>query len=246
MCIIIYKPTGEKFPSKKTLKRCFEANPHGAGLMVADGEYVHIRKGLMSFTAFYKALQKTRQKYGDNAAYVLHFRISTQAGIRADNTHPFPLSSDMAALRELSTVTPIGIAHNGIISLTSYGGYFKQITYNDTMLFITDYLSLIIQSLDYYKDKKTLKLIERLCGSRLALLDGGGHCELIGNGWTKDGGVWYSNSSYKTTTATKKATYTPLYDWEDDEDEYADIQDGYEDGGRFRLYDDEGGETWTD
>lgn len=197
MCIIAYKPEGLNFPNKATLKSCFENNPDGGGYMFAAGGCVHIVKGLMSFSAFYKSLKATRAKYGDAIPYVLHFRISTQAGTTADCTHPFPVSANMDKLRKLQLACNIGIAHNGIIHLTSTG-YSKSITYNDTMLFITDYLSLIIRGKDYYKDNNTLLLIERLTDSRLAILDGSGHCELIGKGWTEDGGIYYSNTSYKS------------------------------------------------
>lgn len=212
-------------PSKKTLQTCFENNPDGAGYMYAYNKKVYIEKGFMSFSKFWKSLSDTRKKVGDNVPYVLHFRISTQAGKRQDCTHPYPLSDKMAELRKLSTTTDIGIAHNGIISLTSAGySYTKTITYNDTMEFITDYLSLIIKSKDYYKDKDTLTLIERLCGSKLAILDGDGHCQLVGNGWVLEDGVFYSNTSYLAhkvyynSSKTKPSGY--LVDDDTDDGEY--------------------------
>lgn len=230
MCIAIYKPKGVEFPSKRVLRTCFENNPDGAGFMVADGETVRIDKGYMGFTSFWKALRKTREKLGDDKAYVLHFRISTQAGIRQDCTHPFPLSANMDDLRELKTTADIGIAHNGIIDLTSHYSYgydygygygsSKAIDYSDTMEFITDYLSLIIDCRKYFKKKQTLELIERLCGSRLAILDATGHCELLGKGWERDEGIWYSNDSYKARPVRVKSTTiisktADVIDWEE-------------------------------
>lgn len=211
MCIAIYKPAGVKFPSKKTLKTCFYNNPDGAGYMYADGDAVHIEKGFFTFAAFWKALQATRATAGDSAPFVLHFRISTQGGIRADCCHPFPLSSNMDALRELSTVAPVGVAHNGIISLTS--SYSRAVDYSDTMEFITEYLSLIIQNEKTPTNRKTLELIAKLCESRLAILDARGVCRLIGDGWREDGGVWYSNGSYKPPAHVQKYTFfDPLDD----------------------------------
>lgn len=218
MCIAIYKPMGVDFPSKKRLRTCFNNNPHGAGYMVADGRNVIIHKGFMEFSDFWKSLREARAEYGNTSAFVMHFRISTQGGIRADGCHPFPLSGDMDELRKLDTECEIGIAHNGIISLTSTGySRKKEIDYSDTMKFITDYLSLIIKDRVYFKDARTLELIDRLCGSRLAILDGRGHCELIGQGWQVVDGVWYSNNSY-TESAVKTTSYFPtLYDWSKDE-----------------------------
>lgn len=229
MCIIVYKSAEEKFPSKTTLKTCFENNPDGAGFMYAYNKKVYIEKGFVKFNEFWKKLQATRKLVGDALPYVLHFRISTQAGKRPDCTHPYPLSKNMEDLRKLSTTAKIGVAHNGIIELTSYGySYQKQITYNDTMEFITDYLSLIIQNKDYYKNKDTLKLIERLCGSRLAILDEDGYCQLIGDGWVLDNGIVYSNTSYMPRivyykpTKTKETKYTYLAD-DDEEYEYLSV-----------------------
>ena len=208
MCVIVYKNVGVKFPSKETLKNCFENNPDGAGYMFPADNRVHIRKGFNTFNKFWKALTKTRKVYGDDIPYVLHFRISTQAHGRMDCTHPFPLSKNMEDLRLLNCSCSFGIAHNGIISLTSssyysYGkwddfGYMKQITYSDTMKFITDYLSLIIKDKCYYKDKDKLELIEKLCDSKLAIMDSSGYVQLIGDFVKDANGVVYSNESYKT------------------------------------------------
>lgn len=205
MCIIVYKPQGVEFPKKSTFQTCFENNPDGAGYMYSYKDRVYIKKGFQSFSKFWESLQKTRKEVGDIVPYVLHFRISTQAGVRPDCTHPFPLSKKMEDMRLLALSCGIGIAHNGVISLTSHG-YNKTITYSDTMEFITDYLALIIKTRTYYKDADTLELIKRLAGSKLAILDGTGHCELVGT-FEQSGGVWYSNSSYKAV----KYAYTSGY-----------------------------------
>lgn len=212
MCIAVYKPTEAEFPFKRTLRECFNNNPDGAGYMVAHGGKVHIRKGFATFSAFWKDLRTIRDKVGDRAPYVLHFRISTQAGVRADCTHPFPLSRDMADLRALRATADIGIAHNGIITLTSHG-WNKTITHSDTMEFITDYAARLIKTREWYKDPDLVAVIEQMAASRLAILDGAGHCELLGNGWTQDGGVWYSNQSYKPKPAPKPTPSAYDYDW---------------------------------
>lgn len=230
MCVIVYKEQGQEFPSRQVLNTCFDNNPDGCGYMYAYKGNVYIKKGFMRFNDFWQSLKDTRALCGDNLAYIMHFRISTQGGVRKDCCHPYPLSNKMDDLRQLRFKSEIGIAHNGIISLTSTY-YNKTITYNDTMEFITDYLSLIIKRKDYYKDKDTLLLIERLCGSRLAILDNKGHCELIGNGWIKDNGVWYSNKSYierkyttPNTSTNISTSTTKFYAWDDwqYEDDYVD------------------------
>lgn len=230
MCIIVYKPSGVKLPNKQVLETCFQNNKDGAGFMYPFKNQVHIKKGFMDYSSFEENLRETL-KYIDEVKtpMVLHFRITTQGGVNQACTHPFPLSKDMSDLRQLQCTSNIGVAHNGIISLTSESGYYygydsyksKVIDYSDTMKFITDYLSLIIKSPTYYKDKDTLELIERLVESKLAILDSKGHCELIGN-FVKDNGIYYSNESYKPrvyktvkTNATKKF-YTKYDLWGDD------------------------------
>lgn len=192
MCVIAYKPLNKAFPEERILQNCFENNDHGAGFMYTFKGEVHIHKGYETFEKFMEALNKARAITGDKVPYVMHFRIATQ-GYDKCMTHPFPLSSKMANLKRLHYKCNIGVAHNGILDITSDGAK----TYSDTMKFITDYLSNIIQSMDFYKNKRTLRLIEYLIdGSRLAILDKNNHCTLMGKGWIKDNGIYYSNNSY--------------------------------------------------
>lgn len=218
MCIIVYKSATAKFPEKKVLKTCFDNNDDGAGYMYAANGKVYIRKGFMTFKDFWKDLNDSRKKYGDKLPYVMHFRISTQAGINPSICHPYPVSENMDDLYKLRSVATVGIAHNGIISLTS--SYKKDVPYNDTMKFITDYASLIIDDDPYYyQDAKKIRLLEQLANSKLAILSADGHCELIGEFVALDG-VYYSNYSYIASYA-KPYTYSYLTD----EDEWADFYD---------------------
>ena len=192
MCVIAVKPKGIAFPEEKYLKNCFANNPDGAGFMTVANKKVVIRKGLMTYKAFKKALNESRRVTGDDAPYVMHFRIATQ-GFTKSCTHPFPLTDDMEEMKKLKTVCDVGVAHNGIISLTSDGNRM----YSDTMLFIADYLSLIADSPKWWGNKNKKRLVENLIdGSRLAILDKSGHIELMGLGWHEEGGISYSNLSY--------------------------------------------------
>lgn len=200
MCVIAYKPLNVAFPEEATLKNCWDNNPDMAGFMYAWNDHVYINKGYEKFEDFMKALNKVREKTGDDIPFVMHFRISTQ-GFDKACCQPFPLSGNMKNLKRLKVETNIGVAHNGILSLTSDGS--KE--YSDTMLFVTDYLVNIIRSYDWHKDPRTKKLIENLIdGSRFAILDKKGHCELMGKGWIEDKGCHYSNSTY----SYKKVAFT--------------------------------------
>lgn len=204
MCIIAYKPYNIDFPMDSILQTCYENNPDGAGFMYSYKGNVYIKKGFITWESFRESLYKARKLTGDKVPYVMHFRIATQ-GYEKTMTHPFPLSSKMSNLKKVHTSCNIGVAHNGIIDLTSDGSK----DYSDTMLFITDYLSNIIQSYSWYKNDRHKVLIERLIGnSRLAILDKNNHCELLGKGWIEDNGIFYSNSTY----SYKKYAYLDTWD----------------------------------
>ena len=210
MCVICVKSTDTLFPSKETLQNCFFNNDDGAGFMYTFQNKVHIQKGLMTFESFWNCLEQARQKTGDKVPYVMHFRISTQ-GHHKECTHPFPLSNKMDNLKKLKGTCSIGIAHNGVLKLTSDGAK----NYSDTMKFITDYLYCIVDGdKQWYKNNNKLKLVERLTeNNRLAILDANGHIITTGKGWIKDkDGCMYSNNSYSyKKQATASYSYSPWY-----------------------------------
>lgn len=197
MCIIVYKPAGVNFPNNEIIETCFNRNSHGAGFMYPASDGVHIHKGFMSLKEFTDGIKP--YKYLKDTPIVMHFRISTHAGVVPEMTQPFPITQKTKKLKRLDTISQIGVAHNGIISMTSDA---KEIS--DTALFVKRYMSFLIKDADYYKNPRIPEMIEAMIGSRMAILSADGHCELLGSGWTESEGVWYSNSSYKTY----KPTYT--------------------------------------
>lgn len=244
MCIVVYKPQNVALPKKSRLQTCFNSNSHGAGYMFSTGECVYIRKGFMTFDDFYTALKKDYDSIGKKQSFVMHFRISTQGGVNANLCHPYPLADNYADMQTLRVKCGLGIAHNGIISLTSeYDSYWdskakcyvsRKLDHNDTMKFIKDYLYLIIRDTEYYKDANTLKLIERLCGSKLAIMDGTGHVQLIGEYIADEDGCYYSNSAYLPKTYTysyndyEYGKTTKNKNWLDWEDYYNYATDEYD------------------
>lgn len=204
MCVIMSKPQGVAFPEESILKNCWDNNPDMGGFMFALNGHVYIQKGYSTWEGFKSALTRVRAKFGDDIPYVCHFRISTQ-GYDTSCCQPFPLSSKMKNLKKSRTESNMGVAHNGILSLTSDGSR----DYSDTMKFITDYLTLIIRGYDWHEDERTVKLIENLIeGSRFAILDKTGFCKLLGKGWIEDKGCWYSNSTYSYKKWTPRAGFS--------------------------------------
>ena len=52
MCIAIMKSANKKI-NKTTLRRCYTANPDGAGFMFAEDNELHVKKGYFTFDEFY-------------------------------------------------------------------------------------------------------------------------------------------------------------------------------------------------
>lgn len=202
MCIIISKPAGVSMPPMSAIEESWKSNPHGAGFMYAADGRVHISKGFMKIEDF-KAALKSLQKAHDlkKLPLVTHFRISTQAGVNAQNTHPFPISNDMHALIARSSSSFIaGIAHNGIIPCCS--NYKKDEPYSDTLYFIRDYVSRLVKKSGDLQEQWMQTVLEEVSQSKLTILLPCGEIILLGE-FTKEDGVSYSNGSYKKIKRSK-------------------------------------------
>lgn len=191
MCIICASKSGVRQPTERELFTMFQNNPHGAGYMTARHGMVTISKGYMDFDEFLNAVRKEHFTAQDSVVY--HFRISTQAGVNPEMTHPFPLSNRLPNMKALDVECPCGVAHNGIIRLTSDP---TQHEYSDTALFITHYMVRMVHGLDDLKDAQLLNRIERLAGSKLAIMDGSGYIATIGN-FINERGLLFSSDSYR-------------------------------------------------
>ena len=191
MCIICVSPARTRQPSISQIKMMFLNNPHGAGYMYARDGRVHIHKGFMDIDSFLSAIKAEHFTAKDSVVY--HFRISTQAGVNPEMTHPFPLSNRLPIMKALDVECPCGVAHNGIIRLTSDT---SQREYSDTALFITRYMAQMVHGLDDLKDAQLLNRIERLAGSKLAIMDGSGYIATVGN-FINERGLLFSNDSYR-------------------------------------------------
>ena len=190
MCIICASRINVRQPGEAAIRRMFANNPHGAGYMFARNGKVHIHKGYMDVESFLADIRAERFTAKDPVVY--HFRISTQAGVNPAMTHPFPLSNKLAHMKALDVECRCGVAHNGIIRLTTDP---TNKEYSDTALFIADYLSEIIRCSEDLKDEGVLKLVHRLAGSKLAIMDGSGYVATVGS-FINEKGLLFSNDSY--------------------------------------------------
>ena len=187
MCIAIMKSANKKI-SKSTLRRCYDANPDGAGFMYAEDKQLVVNKGYFTFKEFYKEYKP----HGDKQV-LIHFRIKTHGPINKDNCHPFLVNSGL------------GFIHNGIIS--GYGSSIKS----DTIEFNEAILQKIVSKHGNNSlfDDPMVELIENVIGySKLVFLDRHGNYTIMnekkGN-WND--GVWYSNMSWKKPEPVQHTNY---------------------------------------
>lgn len=191
MCIIAVSRKGVRQPSLEELRTMWSSNPHGAGYMYARYGQVTIHKGFMNLEDFIAAI--TQEGFTAKDPVVYHFRISTQAGVNPRMTHPFPLSSRLDHMEKLDLTCPVGVAHNGIIHMTSDP---TEKRFSDTALFVTQYLTKLIRRKSDLTDPAVETMIEELTNSKWAIMDGQGGITTVGRYLTEDG-LLFSNSSYR-------------------------------------------------
>lgn len=194
MCIIAIKPAHHKMIDETTLETMFNTNPDGAGYMYAYNNRVHINKGFMTLKELLNSLDNLKKKINiEEIPLILHFRISTSGKTDGATCHPFPVTSDLSALRKTNVITNLGMAHNGIICDFEE----KKSIYSDTQLFVNKCVSYLYDmNPKFLHDDRTKKLLEPIInGSRLAFLDSHGNIYRYGE-WCENDGIYYSNEGY--------------------------------------------------
>lgn len=192
MCIIAAKPAGIPMPNRDTIRTMWDGNSDGAGLMYIENGRVHIEKGFMKYKKFAKALDRLERKLDlTQTPVVMHFRITTHGGTKPENTHPFPITDSISALKKLDSHTDIGVAHNGIIHIVPRAGI------SDTMEYIASQLAPLKRALPrFYENKNAMQLVKNAIESKMAFLTKEGKIYTVGD-FIEDGGILYSNNSYK-------------------------------------------------
>ena len=197
MCIIAVSKRGVKQPTRAQMEAMYSRNHDGAGYMYARDGKVTIHKGFMTFDEFYRAVRDEHFTADDPVVY--HFRISTQAGVNPWMTHPFPLTKDRKKCESLDLTCAVGIAHNGIIRMTSDA---KETRFSDTVIFITDYMTKLIRKREDITDPAVNEMIANLTNSRWAIMDGfTGDVVTVGN-FFDDDGILFSNAGYTSVPYT--------------------------------------------
>ena len=180
MCVAIYKPKGVKCPSLDTLKKCWDANPDGAGFCVPSSDDVLINKGFMSWETFIDGFSPYLTYTGD---MFIHFRIATHGGINPGNCHPFPVSTNVDDLKTMVCHSKYAIVHNGVFPITPRR--------ND----ISDTMEFVIRLAETGNINSVGLLDGFIDPSKLAVMSSDG-VKMLGN-WTEIDGVYYSNTHWR-------------------------------------------------
>lgn len=216
MCIIAVSKKGIRQPSLDQMKTMFTNNPDGAGYMYARDGKVHIHKGFMLWEDFERAVKSENFTADDPVVY--HFRISTQAGVKPEMTHPFPLTENLKQCEALDLTCPVGLAHNGVISMTSFN---KKTRFSDTAYFIAWYMTKLIRNGEDITDPYVNDMIDVMTNSKWAIMDGlTGEIVTVGK-FNNTKGLLFSNYSYVPYSGKHEKIKIPLIDRFDSDDYYS-------------------------
>ena len=193
ICIIAVVPAGQTI-TRRTLKNCFTGNSDGAGIMWAYGGRLWIEKGFFGFRKFYKRFRQL-EAVCPKSNFVLHFRIATSGGIRADTCHPFSVHDKLA------------FVHNGIFS------NLGTTALSDTQIFNQDILQQLPPNfLEMRRAKKEISDYITTSLSKVVFLDNKGEYTIINEehgSW--DEGLWFSNYSYLPASYYSTKYYDDAY-----------------------------------
>ena len=193
MCLAIVKPRGLHIP-EKFLRAGMESNNDGCGMVWADDDKsLHVEKGMMTWEQFWELFQANQDK-----PMLVHFRRSTHGKKNADNCHPFMFNDGKLAL-----------IHNGTIPIKC-----SEEGYSDTWHLVYKVLEPLVKEHGVEIDSPSLSwLLKVAIGTdKIAIMDGIGEFVIFNEekgSWedaegpdNKKGKVWFSNSSFRSTTQT--------------------------------------------
>ena len=97
MCLLIVQKNNAKV-SNKNLKNAWERNNDGVGYsFVKDGKIV--TRKYMQFKPFKTSFNNDVKKYGNESAFLIHFRYATHGATDLTNVHPFNVSDDVVKIK---------------------------------------------------------------------------------------------------------------------------------------------------
>jgi hypothetical protein len=188
MCVIVYKPKGEKKVPKRILQECWRNNDDGAGYAIwnAETDLWDVKKGFMSFRKFWKSYRK--ENVDVDTIALIHFRIGTSGNEIPALTHPFPVTDKLKNMGELEYSASDIVFHNGVIG-------FGEEEWSDTCVAVRDIVDPLHPYLD---DDKIFNFMTEPLESHQNrwIITKGGQIFQYGR-WETQDGIDYSNKTYK-------------------------------------------------
>lgn len=176
MCVLVAKAKNARKITEQEIINCANSNPDGFGMAWVENGKV---KTMRTFKV--KDIIRKNNELRDDQAIIYHFRIATHGSISKKNCHPF-----------LSKEQNIAFAHNGILGIENHGDW----TDSETAF---RFLFLPILKHNSISSSAFNNAIETIIGSsKFAFLQGGETLTTFGNFIKEDGGILFSNSSYKS------------------------------------------------
>ena len=188
MCIIAIYEGGAR-PTVDSVKTMMKNNADGAGLAWAQDGRVHAVKGLTSAAAIMDIVAGIPV----SSSIVFHARIATHGGVYGGMCHPFPVSRKIAPTAAAWSSTSSAFFHNGILRAWSPSAASRL---SDSAIFCADVVAPL-QLLGRVRRDAILHRIAVSTASKFAIIDADGHISRLGDGWTFDSGVWYSNHTFR-------------------------------------------------
>ena len=190
MCVILFAPPKKTIKEEK-IKRAFEVNSNGAGVMWYDPSgTVHYIKGFVKVDELIKFWNSLDANY----PRALHCRIATSGKVSEATCHPFPIVEDIEKMKVPSGVSDTGcLMHNGVFSrYTPKGG--MKCDHSDTMEYTSKVIYPVVK---FISNPGVLRLLDEMT-SRILLFLPGFKIYYFGN-WhkDKDEGFLASNETYE-------------------------------------------------
>ena len=186
MCIAIFVPKG-KIIGKKTLKRCYEANSDGFGYAYFNNDKRLIVRKFVGEENIKREIRNFYELRNANLdkQFMIHFRIATHGAVGVTCCHPFVVNR--------KTV----FCHNGVLGTKFTNGLSKTGDMSDTMMFN----KLCLQKLPKnFMDKKLYKFLleSAIDYSKMIIMNSNDKVWILNERLGEwDGGIWYSNTTYK-------------------------------------------------
>ena len=168
MCLLIYKPAGNKLPSYNDLKAAADCNPDGFGFATPK---TYFRS--LNFDVFYTHLLNVK----DSEPCIIHLRWATHGSVKISNCHPFKKGH-------------VVFAHNGVLSIEP----LKDKTDSETAFITRIYPT--VQRYGLYSREVSQVVNSIIGGSKFAIMTTNGETKLFGNFTRLEDGNFYSNTRH--------------------------------------------------